>query len=1172
MEEGAKQLRILLLGSPRVFYDEQEIHIKRRLLRALFFYLASQPNPVGRSVLMDLFWPEESEEDARRHIREALSKLRAELPDSSLIVATQDHVRLDTDQVYVDLLDYQALLEQVRPYLQRGMHTPLPEAIYQQMVKAVNLWRGTEFLSGANLPSTDGLDHWLSLTSQSLSYSYQNLLETLSEHCAISGDLENAVYWIRKAIQMDEENPDLYYQLIQWLHELGRRSEALGECERIRQLYESMGERLPTILNNLCQRIREEGDLPPSQTVSPWHNLLTLQLPFVGRKKLLNDLKLALQRGGVEVIWGEGGAGKSRLVFEFYQSLQPAPRLLLAAGFSHQSELPYQPLIDLLRHSVTVEEWHQLDAVWAGYLTALLPELPSLRPDVYPPFEVSLNHQHQQIAEAFLQLFRILSRRQRLLLFLDDAQWCDEMTFHVLAYLLDHRLFSQRGLLVVAARPEEPNPALERFLSQSQIPWMVHQTTLELLNRDEISELIRLALGKSAPDEFVSRLGLETGGNPLFVLETLRAVLDFNLDLNQLKVVAHLPLASSIHALARERLRLLEPQTRQALVTAAVIGNTFPLRVLQAAAQLDIEACVQAIEELERTHLIRPVHSIDQTRQYAFIHDKIREVLLFELSPARLQLLNLRVAEAYISLEESAAYAERIASHLELAGENLRAFQYWLSAAEYAMAHHQTGAAENAFRRAEKILPRIETELTEEHLYRLYAQWGDFCCQQNQLEQAEQNYAALLRFGELRYSPLLIGSAYSGLARVAGLRQQARLALAQLEHAIPFLRQSGNQYEMIEAGNRRADFLAQLLRHQEAIYSLENVLEMAGSSHDQRSQRAVAEAQAKLAYNYLLLAKPQQGRAAARQALESSLSVAGLAFRIDALMWLALSEYLLAEFNSALQHCEEAIEMAQAVGDDTRLAYLLTIRGNIHLYRGSLTAAWQDSQRAIQLVGGGKSDDILARAVCIQGDMMTFLRDYESAVEYYRRGLEISRNPISAMECLFRLGTGLVLNGQPENGFPFLHKSIELSRESGLEIIRLPAQMGEVLSRSLDPNGGVDLSTLNGLRNEAEQHGLAALGLIYYWLAAQIAREGEPPQAIEHGRRLIQRARELGILWGEIAGLELLLGLPISPEERQQRLQELRGLMTYLDEQSRLLGLNERYVRLRERLESRIIL
>ncbi len=1172
MEEDARQLRILLLGSPRVFYDEQEIHIKRRLLRALFFYLASQPNPVGRSVLMDLFWPEESEEDARRHIREALSKLRSELPDPSLIVATQDHVRLDTERVYVDLLEYQALVEQVRPYVQRGMHTPLPEAIYQQMVKAVNLWRGTEFLAGANLPSTDGLDHWLSLTSQSLSFSHQNLLETLSEHCAVSGDLENAVHWMRKAVQLDEENPDLYYQLIQWLHEIGRRSEALSECERIRQVYEAMGERMPTVLNSLCQRVRDEAEVPPFQRVTPWHNMLTLQLPFVGRKKLLADLKLALQRGGVEVIWGEGGAGKSRLVFEFYQSLQPAPRLLLAAGFSHLSELPYQPLIDLLRHAVTVEEWHQLDAIWVSYLTMLLPELPSLRPDANPPIEISLSHQHQQIAEAFLQLFHILSRRQRLLLFVDDAQWCDEHTFHVLAYLLDHRLFAQRGLLVVAARPEEPNPALERFLSQSQIPWMVHQTTLELLNRDELGELIRLALGKPAPPEFIERLRLETGGNPLFVLETLRAVLDFNLDVNQLKVVAHLPLASSIHALARERLRLLEPQTRQALVTAAVIGNTFPLRVLQAAAQLDIEECVQVIEELERTHLIRPVYTHDHTRQYAFIHDKIREVLLFELSPARQQLLNLRVAEAFLSLEESAAFAEKIATHLELAGENLRAFQYWLLAAEYAMAHQQVQTAESAFKAAEKILPRIETELTEEDLYRLYVQWGDYCCQQNRLEQAEQNYAALLRFGELRYSPLLIGSAYSGLARVAGLRQQARLALAQLEHAIPFLRQSGSQYEMIEAGNRRADFLAQLLRHQDAIYSLENVLEMAGSNLDQKTRRAVAEAQTKLAYNYILLAKPEQARAAARRALESSLSVAGLAFRIDALIGLAMSEYLLAEFAPALQHCEEAIEMAQAIGDDFRRAYLLTIRGNIHLYRGLLHNAWQDSQQVIELVEGGKSDDVLARALCIQGDLMTFLRDYEAAVDYYRRGLEISRNPISAMECLFRLGTALVLNGQPENGFPFLHKSIELSNESGLEIIRLPAQMGEVLSRSLDANSEMNLQVVNGLKNEVDRRGLTALGLIYYWIAAQLVRENDPTQSIEYGEQLIGRGREVGIIWAEIAGLELILGLPISVEERSMRLRELRGLMEYLEEQTRMIGLTERYIRLRERLESRIIL
>ncbi|MEW6648875.1 MAG: BTAD domain-containing putative transcriptional regulator, partial [Chloroflexota bacterium] len=278
MDEGVKKLRVLVLGPPLVLHGDQRLNVKRRLLRAMFFYLASQPEAVGRGTLMDLFWPEESEEDTRRHIREALSKLRSELPDPGLLISTQDHVRLDPENTYVDVIEYLALVDQVRPYLQRRMSTPLPEAIYQQMVKAVSLWRGNEFLAGTTLPSTEGLDHWLSLTSQSLTFSYQNLLETLSEHCAVSGDLENAVYWVRRAIELDEENPDLYYRLISWLRDLGRRSEALGVCEQVSSMYAALGEKLPVVIQTLVQQVREEISTPPVQPVAPWHNTLTLQL------------------------------------------------------------------------------------------------------------------------------------------------------------------------------------------------------------------------------------------------------------------------------------------------------------------------------------------------------------------------------------------------------------------------------------------------------------------------------------------------------------------------------------------------------------------------------------------------------------------------------------------------------------------------------------------------------------------------------------------------------------------------------------------------------------------------------------------------------------------------------------------------------------------------------
>lgn len=145
-------LRILLLGPPQVEYGGRSLRIQRRLLRTLLFYLAAQSDPVGRQTLIDLFWPDEDEEDARRHLRETLSKLRLALPLPTLIHAAQDLVSLDQTQVYVDVREFQTLLHQVRIYLKLPLAAPLPEAVYQKLCKAVGLWRGQRFLAGVELP------------------------------------------------------------------------------------------------------------------------------------------------------------------------------------------------------------------------------------------------------------------------------------------------------------------------------------------------------------------------------------------------------------------------------------------------------------------------------------------------------------------------------------------------------------------------------------------------------------------------------------------------------------------------------------------------------------------------------------------------------------------------------------------------------------------------------------------------------------------------------------------------------------------------------------------------------------------------------------------------------------------------------------------------------------
>ncbi len=150
-------LRILLLGVPIVYADGQPgspsqpderglagqpLQIQRRMLRWMLFYLACQKEMVGRADLFLLFWPDEAEDDARRHLRETLSKLRAQLPDPDLIVTEQDRVGLDLNRVTCDVLEFQSLVDQTaRACAQTPASTPLTQAVYQKVAQAVRLWR-----------------------------------------------------------------------------------------------------------------------------------------------------------------------------------------------------------------------------------------------------------------------------------------------------------------------------------------------------------------------------------------------------------------------------------------------------------------------------------------------------------------------------------------------------------------------------------------------------------------------------------------------------------------------------------------------------------------------------------------------------------------------------------------------------------------------------------------------------------------------------------------------------------------------------------------------------------------------------------------------------------------------------------------------------------------------
>lgn len=1126
-------LHILLLGSAQVLYHEQPLHIQRRLMRSLLFYLATQSHPVGRTQLMSLFWPEESETEARRHLRETLSKLRAQLPDPAILISKQDYIRLDSDKVYVDLWEFEDLIDQVNPYLVRKNDFPLPEATYQRMYKALSLWRQPIFLAGLNLPSTPDLDHMFTQASQSLEQSRLKLIKALARHAFTIGDLENAASWIQKALETDEDNLELYVWLIEILLQLGNYEAAAQVYDFAEGMFVDQEGELPEELEAFYSRVHEKVSPTAAEKPAPWHNLLTLQLPFVGRKDPLNQLKLALQRGGIEVIWGESGSGKSRLTFEFYQAFEPAPRLFFASGYFHTQDMPYQPIIEILRHSITNDEWLQVDDIWANILVELLPELPRIRPGTKIPDQTPApKNSLQTIAEAIYQVYKANIHRQQLLIILDDAQWVDPVSFEIFAYILNHYPPANKGLLIINARLEEPSLALKNFLESSPATWNVHQIYLDNLNREEVAELSRCAFGKPLPTPLVEHLELDTGGNPLFLLESLRTWLAFELSPANYYKMEHAPVTSTIHSVMHERLRLLKPASQQALVIAAAAGNPFDTAVVAEASQLSGQQIITALDELEQVHLIESVTSSTGKMEYRFIHRKIRDVLLMELSPARQQYLYLQVALALQNHEDgSAEQAAKIARILEKAAEYTTAFRYWIKAGQIAIQHDSLPTANLYYKQAEGLFDVVHPPLSDELVHELYVPWGFAHLENGDLEQATSRFNALLHFGEQRYSPLLLGSAYNGLARVSGARQQPRIALLHMEQAIPFLRQSGTIAEQLEATYNQTIFLTQLLRYPEAIQILENFTLMRFESDDIHIRKVSAKILNKLIQLYLLTAQYGRGLKIYGRAVEISRTLLDPDLLANTLTLRAAIELHCRPLNEGLNSCFEALALAKKSHNFPLATYLYVQQAEFKLYSGRLDEAWRATEKASELANLYHLNDLLAYAYCIQGDILFYLRNFAGAAEIHRKALSVSKAHTASMESLSRLGKSLVLNGQTENGFSFLRQAIELTRETGLERVRLNAEFSWAYGKLSTGNLGEALVLAGQVTKELKNLGENFLSRWYEWFAALAARQLDPDTALMYSRQVIEHGQAVACPWLELRGIEIGLALSTSPSE-----------------------------------------
>ncbi|MGH3041438.1 MAG: ABC transporter substrate-binding protein, partial [Gaiellaceae bacterium] len=269
--------------------------------------------------------------------------------------------------------------------------------------------------------------------------------------------------------------------------------------------------------------------------------------------------------------------------------------------------------------------------------------------------------------------------------------------------------------LFFLCRPERDHGSWRLIERARQLyPHRYREVEVRPLPADSSRVLVSHAAEGELPESVAEHLAERSGGNPFFLEEALRDLIERGaLERRnggwQLAVgMDELAIPAAVQGTLQARLDRLDPQTREVLSLAAVIGRTFGLPLLE---RLVPEDLMQALSELQRLDLIvekrrRP------TLEYRFRHGLVQEVAYASLVDSKRRKLHKRVGEALESIFQEApeeAYG-LLARHFTEADEPEKAVEYLLKAGDAARAVYADKEALDHYAKARVYLARIGDE------------------------------------------------------------------------------------------------------------------------------------------------------------------------------------------------------------------------------------------------------------------------------------------------------------------------------------------------------------------------------------------------------------------------------------------------------------------------------
>ncbi len=805
--------------------------------------------------------------------------------------------------------------------------------------------------------------------------------------------------------------------------------------------------------NNRYASAQQARRISSSLLVSTGETIHQRRRALVGREQPLQALQARwvearAGQGQLAFITGEQGIGKTSLAQQVATQTETSVALV---GRCHEREgrPAYHPFADALRDycaTVPPEFFDEEARHLLGNLVRLVPEIRQALPDLPEPPALEPKQEQLRLMASLTYFIKQATQKRPWLLILDDLQWADEGSLELLRYL-GHHLPSMALLIIGIYRDVElgrSHPLLEALRDLSNHP-TYHLVPLGRLDQASVGQVLADIWQQSVPGALTEKIYQQTEGNPYYVEEAAKGLIDDGLVTWQegawrFPVLEEVRLPQSIHEAVWRRIGHLSPATQTVLHQAAVLGQTFNFDDLREMSGL---SDWEALEHLDIAMERQLVQEAPGDGLLCFSHAEIQSVLYADLGLLRRRLLHRQAGEALERRAQSGLQriTEELAYHFGEAGEFERAIVYSAQAAQQAQATYANEAALVWHNQTVDMLERLGPEKASQ----FRALWqsttislGDVLALVGQYNKALEQYATAWTMigaetGSGERARYLADLCYKA-AHVYERRSEYKIALQWVEQGLSYLNSDAATIEAARLYLVGARVYVPQGRFEESAAWCQKSLAAAAQIKTREGQQVMAQGYYNLGRVCIRQGDLHRGAQFCRESVQVYQQLGDLAGQADAYNNLGIAYFHQGDWDEAIGTYHKSLDVKREIGDLHGQGTVMINLANIHLNRGEWVEAvklYEHSYNIWKQIGATWGE---GAALSNLAQVHLYLENWAEARAYLMRSQTIftqigSKDPLPELDR--RWGEFYLKTGEPDQALTHLRRSIALAVEQG---------------------------------------------------------------------------------------------------------------------------------------------